>query len=435
MLSEVNRLENLIIDRPPFELADSSIEEQLRRFHCVVLCEEEHVKRWREVVTDDDVVVPYDYDQTYGVQANIRRALEAIDAEPYNTAYVCFSSQDLREAAKTRVGTIQIGGPVRDVIPDVYYRALADALAEVKEKTALARIGFLCENVTTVGGGVPQAAGGQVLWIPRFYSLQQHISDRETLRDVRLLILGRYFPVEDARHEKHQLSKRMWHLKCMDDHGKVFARAVGGGLRIVDNQHEIDIITRVPPKPSKLTSDHMAWIFRGGCERADRIFELDPTLTSRIDSALIRCIREYGSQKGAGSYENRAANVAGAFEVTRELSGEHVVLLDDILTSGTTSSECAKELLSAGAESVTVMALAMNQRVIVGPPATVECTNDCCENGHLVPRAGNDGQLFWGCSEFHDSGCKGSTNWRQGLKTYNRLNTRDDIPIDEEIEF
>jgi competence protein ComFC len=56
----------------------------------------------------------------------------------------------------------------------------------------------------------------------------------------------------------------------------------------------------------------------------------------------------------------RAANMRGAFEVRPglRLHGERIVLVDDVLTTGATTSACAKVLLDAGAARVAVWTLA-----------------------------------------------------------------------------
>lgn len=45
----------------------------------------------------------------------------------------------------------------------------------------------------------------------------------------------------------------------------------------------------------------------------------------------------------------RAANVAGAFAPEEHVEGAHVILVDDVLTTGATAAECARVLADAGA--------------------------------------------------------------------------------------
>jgi ComF family protein len=58
----------------------------------------------------------------------------------------------------------------------------------------------------------------------------------------------------------------------------------------------------------------------------------------------------------------RLANVAGAFGLTAgasvEIDGEHVLLVDDVLTTGATAGACAATLIDGGARCVSVLTFA-----------------------------------------------------------------------------
>ncbi len=56
--------------------------------------------------------------------------------------------------------------------------------------------------------------------------------------------------------------------------------------------------------------------------------------------------------------EQREENVRGAFSATSAVQGRHVVLVDDVLTSGATAREAARALKAAGALNVFVLTLA-----------------------------------------------------------------------------
>jgi ComF family protein len=61
-------------------------------------------------------------------------------------------------------------------------------------------------------------------------------------------------------------------------------------------------------------------------------------------------------------HEQRFSNIAGRFRVRKsavvKISGAHIVLVDDVITTGATASTCARILRDAGARTVSAFALA-----------------------------------------------------------------------------
>jgi predicted amidophosphoribosyltransferase len=72
---------------------------------------------------------------------------------------------------------------------------------------------------------------------------------------------------------------------------------------------------------------------------------------------VLRRVRETPPQVGKAR-EERARNVAGAFEAGAGVAGRDVVLVDDVVTTGATADAAAAALRRAGARSVVVVALA-----------------------------------------------------------------------------
>ncbi len=76
---------------------------------------------------------------------------------------------------------------------------------------------------------------------------------------------------------------------------------------------------------------------------------------------LVRRRRATPSQAGL-SRAQRQRNVQGAFRVVEDakglLAGRRVVLIDDVLTTGATVSECTRAIVNAGAAQVDVLTLA-----------------------------------------------------------------------------
>jgi len=81
------------------------------------------------------------------------------------------------------------------------------------------------------------------------------------------------------------------------------------------------------------------------------------SMSLRLD--ILQRQRETQSQIGLTSHQRRE-NMRSAFAVARpqEISGREVLLVDDVYTTGTTLSECAKILKRAGASKVLVATVA-----------------------------------------------------------------------------
>lgn len=90
-------------------------------------------------------------------------------------------------------------------------------------------------------------------------------------------------------------------------------------------------------------------------------------------SALVRQ-KNTTSQTGLTPAQRRE-NMRGAFAVTRpaDVRGRDVLLVDDVMTTGTTASECARSLRRAGAERVFVATVA---RVLLPEAARVTVHSD-----------------------------------------------------------
>jgi len=73
--------------------------------------------------------------------------------------------------------------------------------------------------------------------------------------------------------------------------------------------------------------------------------------------------RDVRAQSELGGATERRANISGAYEVADAelIDGKCVLLVDDIVTTGSTLEECASVLLSAGASRVVCAALARGE--------------------------------------------------------------------------
>lgn len=67
--------------------------------------------------------------------------------------------------------------------------------------------------------------------------------------------------------------------------------------------------------------------------------------------------KETPPQLGLSASERRS-NLKGAFQAMKSVQGKRLLLIDDVITTGSTVAECAKQLLKAGARQVTVLSIA-----------------------------------------------------------------------------
>jgi ComF family protein len=93
--------------------------------------------------------------------------------------------------------------------------------------------------------------------------------------------------------------------------------------------------------------------------RSDR-FELSTNVLVRR--------RETESQIGRTRHQRRE-NLRGAFAVVGPVAGRDILLVDDVFTTGTTASECARVLLRAGAARVWVATVARTMKLASLQPA------------------------------------------------------------------
>lgn len=114
---------------------------------------------------------------------------------------------------------------------------------------------------------------------------------------------------------------------------------------------DFDVVTAVPATKTTVRKrgfDHTSLLAEGVSEELGIPYsKLLNRKTHKVDQTKL-------------GFSDRFKAVEGNFEVVpdTEIAGKTVLLIDDILTSGATASECAKVLKSAGAKRVTVLTIA-----------------------------------------------------------------------------
>lgn len=115
---------------------------------------------------------------------------------------------------------------------------------------------------------------------------------------------------------------------------------------------DFDLLTWVP------TSFLRRWT--RGFDHAARIARVTARELGCQAVPTLRKVRHNPPQSSLKDAAARRANVLGAYRVKDRslVAGKRILLLDDIITSGATVSECAKTLTVAGAQSVLCAAVA-----------------------------------------------------------------------------
>lgn len=146
----------------------------------------------------------------------------------------------------------------------------------------------------------------------------------------------------------HQLKYRGWRVLA----GPMAERMAKLALP-VDVEEEARIVVPVPTTPARLRErgyNQAELLARAFAERTGR--EVCLLLERRAGAATQTALQPAA----------RGANVAGAFQAAGPVPfdeyGAHLILVDDVLTTGATAVECVRTLVAAGARCITVLTFA-----------------------------------------------------------------------------
>lgn len=220
---------------------------------------------------------------------------------------------------------------------------------------------------------------------------------------VDVLAGGRYFNTNHSKHILHQPSRRIYYSKWNDSQEKLFFECYAGLLSLL-NKDKI-LLTRVPPRSGK----------------RDRFLNIVRKLSLEIEnieniSNTIYTIKDYQEHKILNS-EERYENVKNVFKVEDNLnriSQGHIVILDDVLTSGATIYECAKTYYLAGAKKVTAVVLGVNQFADDFNNDIKFICSSC--NGEMELKISRQNKAFYGCRNYSSLSCNNTYSFEKGLE-------------------
>jgi len=157
-------------------------------------------------------------------------------------------------------------------------------------------------------------------------------------------------------HKKGVVQKVMHQLKYnhMEEIGTMLGRWYGHDLLLNGFKDEFDMVIPVPLHPSKERK-------RGYNQSEAFAKGLSEVLKMEVYLGLKRVTpTETQTRK---SRSERLKNVEDVFEVTKDasLEGKHILLVDDVITTGATLLTCGSKLINAGAQELSFAVIAATE--------------------------------------------------------------------------
>lgn len=401
MFVEVTNLKGLLINLDSFDMSsDYKWKEIITKVGCVFLTDDDDRRTALNKICETELTFS-EKNVSFLGNINLRTAIKKLGLQPYEIAYVTASVKELKAGLAEPIGTILIKSGLVEYedagyMSDFLLDDIPDILDIIRNTT-----GYFSEVQATLLDTGNYATSGYL------FTFNLNVDGAECA----VISGGRLFGPEHSKFPVHQLSHRIWRSKKDNSQDEIFFGIFGPMIEVVnDNFDKVDGITRVPPRPD---------------DKRDRLLPIVVKLCSggkykNFCESLI-CRETYQKQKGLNK-EERIQNVKGKFWASKDVKNKHIILIDDVLTTGSTVKECATMLLTAGASKVTIVVLAVNQFPSWRQPHDFPCPSENCD-GKMLLRFRKDGQkAFFGCSNFFDKNCRENFNFRRGWKEYYRLN-------------
>ncbi len=170
----------------------------------------------------------------------------------------------------------------------------------------------------------------------------------EYLENLKAEIANPYFDDLIVRFEFSPTFQQLIHLlkyEHFSSIAKLFAQSLAEFIPL-----NFDLVTAVPLSKARLNE-------RGYNQSALIAKHLSEITRIPFNDFILKRVRNTPSQTKLSRSE-RQLNVKDAFAVINDVEGKRILLIDDVVTTGSTLNECARVLKEAKAQHVTVAALA-----------------------------------------------------------------------------
>lgn len=199
---------------------------------------------------------------------------------------------------------------------------------------------------------------------------------------VKFRCLGRYFSSAHSRRNM-SLSEAINKFKTDDSDRVIFINSILKWLK-PDSKWKPDIIISVPPKPGQ----------------TDRFATLRSELAQKLNcedglSKYVKCTKVITDYKTKNFNERKTIN-KDLYDVVASINEKKILLVDDVITSGSTIMGIAKKLYDNGASDVRCVGFGLNQFDVFDDKVCPKCA------GKLKLINGRRG-TFWGCENYWPS--------------------------------
>ncbi|ASK30491.1 phosphoribosyltransferase [Chryseobacterium sp. T16E-39] len=164
------------------------------------------------------------------------------------------------------------------------------------------------------------------------------------------------FPVENTyalmRFEEKSLSRKIIHelkYRNREKTGKILADWTTENLNFYDQKPDLLVSVPLHPKKQKERGYNQLHLFTETLSEYYRI---------PFDHDLIKR-NHYSKAQALKDKKHRLKN-DNIFSITRNISGKHILLIDDVFTTGNTVATIAWEILNVGDNKVSVLVMAVD---------------------------------------------------------------------------
>lgn len=165
------------------------------------------------------------------------------------------------------------------------------------------------------------------------------------------------FPVENAfalmQFEKENVSRKLIHelkYRNREKIGKILAEWTTERLDFKDQKPDLFITVPLHPKKLKERGYNQLHLF---AETLSEFYAVP------FDHSLI--IRNHYSKAQALKDKQNRLKTENLFSINKNISGKHIILIDDVFTTGNTLASIAWEILKSGENKVSVLVMAIDE--------------------------------------------------------------------------